>query len=93
MPQPVILCAQLLRQICLAQAICKLFSICGFSKRQSTEMINIRVSRIDLLELAPDLARLLDRPKWPNADARNARDKSVVGFIAIRSFNTATAAS
>jgi hypothetical protein len=50
---------QLLRQTGHAQAISELIGVRGVSKGQSTDMIHIRVSRIDLLELAPNLASLL----------------------------------
>ena len=84
---------QLLRQTGHAQAISELIGVRGVSKGQSTDMIHIRVSRIDLLELAPNLAGLLRATQMAQRDARKARDKSVVGVIAIRSLNTAAAVS
>ena len=50
---------QLLRQTGHAQAISELIGVRGVSKRQSTDMIHIRVSRIDLLKLAPNTAGLV----------------------------------
>src|ERR1019366_8010567 len=50
---------RLLRQTRLAQAFGELIGVRGISKRQSTDVIQIRVSRIDLLELAPNLAGFL----------------------------------
>lgn len=49
----------LLRQTRLAQTIGEFIGVYGVSERQSTDVIQVRVSRIDLLEFAPDLPGLV----------------------------------
>jgi len=57
--RPAFFSEQLLRQTHLSQALDQLVGVGRISKGQSAKMLGLRVSRIDLLELAPNLAGLV----------------------------------